>query len=118
MVTLENNERHKRDRLRVTLSCYNVVNKYVVDPSSSYISNIVSWTGIPGFAKSDTSKIPTEDTQAKDETKNDYEGQGSIAETSRQSVERGRRKVDHLVFCVHGIGQSLGKKISIMEFCT
>ena len=93
-----------------------VVNKYVVDPSSSYISNIVSWTGIPGFAKSDTSKIPTEDTQAKDETKNDYEGQGSIAETSSKYVERGRRKVDHLVFCVHGIGQSLGKKYEYVNF--
>ena len=93
-----------------------VVNKYVVDPSSSYISNIVSWTGIPGFAKSDTSKIPTEDTQAEDGTKNDYEDWNSVAETSSKNVGRGKRKVDHLVFCVHGIGQSLGKKYEYVNF--
>ena len=93
-----------------------VVNKYVVDPSSSYISNIMSWTGIPGFAKSDTSKIPTEDTQAEDGTKNDYEDWNSVAETSSKNVGRGKRKVDHLVFCVHGIGQSLGKKYEYVNF--
>ena len=93
-----------------------VVNKYVVDPSSSYISNIASWTGISGLTKSDTSKIQTEDVQARDEAKNDYEGQDSIVETGGKNAEGGRRKVDHLVFCVHGIGQSLGKKYEYVNF--
>ncbi|QLL30811.1 hypothetical protein HG536_0A06260 [Torulaspora globosa] len=74
------------------------------------ISDLISWElpGVFGMTKDKDTEKGTDDGSnvLKREIETDYDSQATTS----------RRKVDHLVFCVHGIGQTLGKKYEYVNF--
>ncbi|CDK24862.1 unnamed protein product [Kuraishia capsulata CBS 1993] len=80
-------------------------NKKGSDPS-----NPTQEESILDFVKTDWLGLDNSNEKFKAEVKGDYTNEPAKSENA------GDREVDHLVFCVHGIGQSLGTKIDSVNF--
>lgn len=80
------------------------------------LSEILKWqlTDVLGSKGQKDEKLEyhsniSDDELLKNETENDYNNNGVDTSTNQRDVE-------HLIFCVHGIGQSLGKKYEYVNF--
>ncbi|SCW02739.1 LAFE_0F13212g1_1 [Lachancea fermentati] len=93
------------------------IEKEVQDTTKSLgkITDLISWelfgfmSGINPLASSqadDNSEV------MKREMETDYKGE----DDTEKEVKSNHRPIDHLVFCVHGIGQNLGKKYQYVNF--
>ncbi|SCU94229.1 LADA_0G07338g1_1 [Lachancea dasiensis] len=75
------------------------------------VTDLLNWQllgMLTGLSSSDSSK-EAENKVMESEITNDYE-------TEKKEWRSNHREVDHLVFCIHGIGQNLGKKYQYVNF--